>query len=234
MLDCDWSSDVCSSDLLKPIAFGDSRKARVCDVVYTLGNASNSLINNDQPSFNVGLISAAYRLDKPRAGAIYTGTVFETTAAVNIGIEGGPLLDSAGRMIGMLTLNYSPHRFLGTAIPIDEIKDTIELLKEGKHSSQATAKPVEQPAETGEGYFGARVVDQGGRLVIDSVDAGSPADAAGLRKGIAILSAGDRKFKDAAEFGEFVKGLQAGTLLVLTIDDEGIQSELKVLLEKKK
>jgi S1-C subfamily serine protease len=75
---------------------------------------------------------------------------------------------------------------------------------------------------------------QGEKLVIDSVVAGSPADTAGLRKGIVVLSAGERTFKDAADFAAFIKGLQAGALLTLNVEEDGLKSEVKVLLEKKK
>ena len=39
-----------------------------------------------------------------------------TRAPIPVGMEGAPFLDTAGRMVGLVTLNYSPHRFLGNAI----------------------------------------------------------------------------------------------------------------------
>ncbi|MBI2932857.1 MAG: serine protease [Planctomycetes bacterium] len=217
---------------LTPIVFGSSGEVRIGDVAYTLGNASNSMINNDQPSLNVGLISGAYRLGEPRASSWYVGPVFETTAAVNVGMEGAPLLDAAGRMVGLVTLNYSPHRFLGNAIPIDSLKETVALLREGKHPSQASAAQDTLPPE-GEAYFGATVVDRRGTIVIDAVEEGSPAEAAGLRQGVVILSAGARTFKNAAEFAAFVRGLRAGALLTLSIDDDGLKDEVRILLNRK-
>lgn len=219
---------------LKPIAFGDSSKVKVGAVAYTLGNASNSMINNDQPSLNVGLISGTYKLDEAKLGSFYTGTVFETTAAVNVGMQGAPLLDAAGKMIGFVTINYSPHRFLGNAIPIDTLRYTIDLLKEGKHPSQTASGGGDAPVEAGEGWLGAQVADEGGKVVVSAVDAGGPAEASGLRKGLVILGAGERTFKKAEEFNKFIKGLQAGTLVTLSVDEDGLKSEVKVLLEKKK
>src|SRR5262249_31871897 len=116
---------------LKPVEFGDSGRLKIGEVSYTIGNAANSIILDDQPSFNVGVISAAYHLGDERANSTYTGPVIETTAAVNVGMEGAPCINADGRMVGFVTLNYSPHRFLGTAIPIDDIKPVVERLRKG-------------------------------------------------------------------------------------------------------
>jgi S1-C subfamily serine protease len=216
---------------LKPIELGASAKVKIGDVAYTLGNASNSFINNDSPSFNVGVVSGTYKLAEAKLGSAYVGTVFETTAAVNVGMSGAPLLDASGKMIGFVTLNYSPHRFLGSAIPIDTLKFALERLRDAKEGTSSTEDP---PAEQGEGWFGANVVDANGKVVIDAIDAGGPADSAGLRKGIVILGAGEQAFKTAEEFRAFLKPLLAGTLLTLTIDEDGLKGEVKVTLEKKK
>jgi S1-C subfamily serine protease len=215
----------------KPATFGDSSKVQVGDVAYTLGNASNSMINDDSPSFNVGIISSQYRLSEPRADSPYVGPVFETSAAVNVGIEGGPLLDGEGRVIGMVTLNYSPHRFLGAAIPWNLMKDQVELLKDPRTSGQATADPV----EAGEGTFGATVADKGGRVVIEAVEKGGAAAAAGLEPGMAILAVGDVRVKTAKEFLDKIKGLEAGTKVFLKIEIDGLEDKATVeLLRKKK
>lgn len=215
---------------LRPLALGDSRKARIGDVVYTLGNAANSMINCDEPSLNVGVISATYTLDAPRANAHYTGIAIETTAAVNVGMEGAPLLNAAGQMIGFVTLNYSPHRFLGCAIPLEHLKPVVARLTRPR-DPETTSDPT---PEEGEADFGAEVVDDGGKLRIRAVAAGGPAELAGLRAGIVILSAGERVFKNAAEFAAYILELGPGALLALKVDDEGLIDEVRVQLERKK
>src|SRR5439155_3083170 len=110
---------------LKPVELGSSAAVKIGDLSYSLGNAANSIITDDQPSLNVGIISGFYRLTEDRANSTYVGMVLESTAAVNVGMEGAPILDGAGRMVGLVTLNYSPNRFLGDAIPIDELKPVI-------------------------------------------------------------------------------------------------------------
>ncbi|HKS16162.1 MAG TPA: trypsin-like peptidase domain-containing protein [Planctomycetota bacterium] len=213
---------------LVPIEFGDSSKVKEGDVSYTLGNASNSIINNDSASLGVGIISGIYTLRDPRGLSIYVGPVFETTAAVNVGMEGSPLLDPKGRMVGFVTLNYSPSRFLGNAIPSASIRDAVDkILKESPVSGPAT------PAEARPGYLGITVADRNGKIVIETVDPGSPADKGGLARGIVVVALGGRSLKDAAEFRSLQKELKEGDLLFLKVNDGGSVTELKIYLGRK-
>lgn len=214
---------------LKPLELGDSDLAKPGDAVYTIGNASNSIIDNDSASFAAGIISAMYRLDAPRANSTYLGPVIESTAAVNPKIEGGPLLDARGRMIGFLTMNYSPHRFLGAAIPINLLKPVLKRLKEAKPETG----PETGPAEEAEGWIGLKVKDADGRVVVESVEPGSPAQVKGLIAGMTLAAVGSVKVKSAAEYLAAVKGLKAGSTLFLTVDDAGIVDEVSLVLEKR-
>jgi S1-C subfamily serine protease len=213
---------------LVPIEFGDSAAVKLGDVSYTLGNASNSIINNDSASFAAGIISGKYALREQNGLAIYTGPVFETTAAVNVGMEGSPLLDAKGRMIGFVTLNFSPSRFLGNAIPAALIRAALEKMK----AEPTIAKPP-TPEESRPGYLGLTVTDRNGRIVVESVDKGSPAELKGLTSGVILLALGGRALKDAAEFRTLQKDLKEGDLLILRINDGESVMELKIELGRK-
>ncbi|MBI3857060.1 MAG: serine protease, partial [Planctomycetes bacterium] len=192
-----------------------------------IGNAANSIILDDQPSLNVGIVSAIYRLADERANSTYTGPVLETTAAVNVGMEGAPCLDGDGRMVGFVTLNYSPHRFLGTAIPVDEIRPVIERLKKG--TAEAA---VEAPA--GEGWIGLKVKSEGGKVVVDSVEKNGPAELAGFGKGDVILEVANTPVTSAGDLEAKLKGLEAGSIVWFKADVAGKVETIKVTLEKKK
>jgi len=211
---------------LSPVELGGSTSIKVGDLSYTLGNAANSIILDDQPSLNVGIISGFYRLDEDRATSTYTGMVLETTAAVNVGMEGAPVLDAKGRMTGLVTLNYSPNRFLGNAIPVDDLKPVIERLKKEK-----AATPDETP-EGGEGTVGMTFRDAGGKVLIDGVDPAGAGARAGFAKGDVVLEVANAKVKSAAEAAGRLKGLEAGAIVWIRI--EGESQPLKVVLEKKK
>lgn len=213
---------------LKPVELGESSLLRNGDVSYTIGNAANSIILDDQPSFNVGIVSALYRLSDERANSTYTGPVIETTAAVNVGMEGAPCLNGDGKMVGFVTLNYSPHRFLGTAIPVDEIRPVLEkLLKK----STADA-PETLPA--GEGWLGLTVTSVNGKVVVDVVDKDGPADLAGFGKGDRILQVGNAEIKTPADFDARLREMEAGSIVWIKAELAGKVETVKVTLEKKK
>lgn len=215
---------------LVPAELGRSSEIRVGQPAYTLGNAANSIILDDQPSFQTGLVSAAYRLGQARAGARWTGRVFETTAAVNVGMDGAPCLDASGRVIGLVTQNYSPHRFLGAVIPIDELRPVIDRLL-----AEARPAAVDAPdAPAGEGTLGAAFKDEGGRVVVAAVDKDGPADRAGLVPGDVVVSLGGRPVKTAREIAERLRGLEPGSLVRLGIDLGGTPEELRIPLEARK
>lgn len=213
---------------LKPAALGTSGSLRVGQRSYTIGNAANSMIIDDQPSFNLGIISALYRLDEERANATYRGAVFETTAAVNVGMEGAPCLDAQGRVVGIVTLNYSPHRFLGVAIPIDEILPVLKRLK-----SAAPTPDVPLPPAL-EGGVGLTLKAEGARLVVTEVQAGGPADRAGISKGDVLLEVGERPVRTLADYHARLNGLEAGAVVWLKLEIGGRPERVKLTLEEKK
>lgn len=211
---------------LAPIELGESGRIKTGEVSYTIGNAANSIILDDQPSFNVGVISGLYKLTEPRANSTYTGLVIETTAAVNVGMEGSPLLNAEGRMVGFVTLNYSPNRFLGAAIPIDSQKYVIAQLTKKANATTDTTPAVA-------GTLGIKAKDEGGKVVVTEVTAGSAADRAGLRPGTLILAIGRTELKSCDQLWKRLEGMQAGDLLILRVDDAGDVFEIKVELTEK-
>lgn len=208
---------------LKPIPMGVSKNVKVGDAAYAVGNAHNSFINDDSPSFSLGVISGYYNLTEIRSGATYLGEVFETTSAINFGMEGAPLLDKDGKMIGVVTLNYSTSRWLGNAIPIDWVSGVVEKMKE-----KAGLASNGQPVEVGEGTLGLEVETKDGKVVVKSVVKDGPADLAGLTAGAVILRVGKLDMKGAEEFDKIARKVQPGAILHLTVDIGGEKLQIKL------
>src|SRR5262249_28596388 len=146
----------------------------------------------------------------------------------NVGMEGAPCLNADGKMVGVVTLNYSPHRFLGTAIPIDELRPVIERLKKGPEESVAAELPA------GEGWIGLKVKSEGGKVVVDSVAKAGPAELAGFGKGDVILEVANTPVKTPRDLEERLKGMEAGSVVWFKADQAGRVETFKVTLEKKK
>jgi S1-C subfamily serine protease len=117
-------------DKLPPIALGSSRDLLVGQRVYAIGNP----FGLDQ-TLTTGIVSALNREIESFNQRTIRG-VIQTDAAINPGNSGGPLLDSAGRLIGVNTQIASPSGAsagIGFAIPADEVNRIVpRLIKDGR------------------------------------------------------------------------------------------------------
>ncbi|KAB2891523.1 MAG: trypsin-like serine protease [Desulfobulbaceae bacterium] len=117
-------------NLLRPITVGDSNNLLVGQKVFAIGNP----FGLDQ-TITSGIISALGRQIKSVSGRMIHGMI-QTDAAINPGNSGGPLLDSAGRLIGVNTAIYSPsgaYAGIGFAVPVAEVNRVVpELIKFGR------------------------------------------------------------------------------------------------------
>ena len=113
-----------------PIAVGTSRDLVVGQKVYAIGNP----FGLDQ-TLTTGIVSALNREIESVNQRTIRG-VIQTDAAINPGNSGGPLLDSAGRLIGVNTAIYSPSGAsagIGFAIPVDEVNRIVpRLIRDGR------------------------------------------------------------------------------------------------------
>lgn len=88
----------------------------VGSTAYTGSDVQNALLTNGRAFFSRGLVSGIYEVPKHPESA-YSGIAIETTAAINPGSDGGPLVDEAGCVCGVISLCMLPLRWQGTAVP---------------------------------------------------------------------------------------------------------------------
>ncbi|MFQ5931414.1 MAG: S1C family serine protease [Nitrospiraceae bacterium] len=119
-----------SRDQLVPIEVGSSQNLRVGQKVLAIGNPFGL-----DHTLTTGVVSALGRTIKSLTDRTIEG-VIQTDAAINPGNSGGPLLDSAGRLIGINTQIVSPSGAfagIGFAVPVDTINRIVpELIKHGR------------------------------------------------------------------------------------------------------
>ena len=156
---------------LRPLPLGRSDDLRVGQRAFAIGNP----FGFDQ-SLTTGVISALGREIESATG-VPIRDVIQTDAAINPGNSGGPLLDSAGRLIGVNTAIYSPsgaYAGIGFAIPSHVISWAVpELIRNGR--IQRPTLGVELAADPLARRLGIQ-----GALVL-RVEPDSGADRAGLR-----------------------------------------------------
>ncbi len=158
-------------ELLTPIAVGTSDGLLVGQTVYAIGNP----FGLDQ-TLTTGVISALGREIDSMAGYPIR-QVIQTDAAINPGNSGGPLLDSAGRLIGVNTQIVSPsgaYAGIGFAIPVDTVNWVVPALIENGRLERPTLgiTMLEARQVRGLGLDGALVIN---------VAPGSGAERAGVR-----------------------------------------------------
>jgi S1-C subfamily serine protease len=117
---------------LVPVAVGTSDDLRVGQKVFAIGNPFGL-----DWTLTTGIVSALDRsLDNDRGGVIRH--LIQTDAAINPGNSGGPLLDSAGRLIGVNTAIYSPSGAsagVGFAVPVDSVNRVVpQIIAHGHYS----------------------------------------------------------------------------------------------------
>jgi S1-C subfamily serine protease len=156
---------------LPPIMVGESHNLLVGQKVFAIGNP----FGLDQ-TITSGIVSALGREIRAVTGRVIQG-VIQTDAAINPGNSGGPLLDSAGRLIGMNTAIYSPSGVsagIGFAVPVDEINRVVpELIRHGRVIRPGLGVAV------ADDRIAERLGIQG--LLIIKVNGGSSAAIAGLQ-----------------------------------------------------
>lgn len=115
---------------MEPLAVGSSHDLRVGQKVLAIGNPFGL-----DHTLTTGVVSALGRTIKSMSNRTIEG-VIQTDAAINPGNSGGPLLDGAGRLIGVNTQIVSPsgaYAGIGFAVPVDMVNRIVpELIKHGK------------------------------------------------------------------------------------------------------
>jgi S1-C subfamily serine protease len=221
------------AERLVPLAVGTSADLLVGQKVFAIGNP----FGLDQ-TLTTGVISALGRVITARTGRTIDG-VIQTDAAINPGNSGGPLLDSAGRLIGMNTAIYSPSGTssgVGFAVPVDTINRVVpQLLAHGR---------IIRPG------FGVRIADdvaarrfglREGVLVYD-VSPGSTGEKAGIRGtyrdargrlvlGDVIVAVDGEPVRDTNELLNLMDRYEVGREVEVTVIRDGERLSLEATLQ---
>ncbi len=115
---------------LRPIPLGTDRDLQVGQRAFAIGNPFGL-----DRTLTVGVVSALGR-SIPSSGSAEIEGVIQTDAAINPGNSGGPLLDSAGRLMGVNTAIYSPsgaYAGIGFAVPVDTVNRVVpQIINHGR------------------------------------------------------------------------------------------------------
>jgi S1-C subfamily serine protease len=196
---------------LPSLSFGDSHALRPGQLVIAIGNPYGF-----QATVTTGVVSALGRSLRGKTGRLIEH-VIQTDAALNPGNSGGPLVTTAGEVVGVNTAIIAGGQGLSFAVPISTVSAVVPaLLRDGR---------------VRRGYLGVagqdvpllrrvsryhRLTQAGGVLVV-SVEPGAPAQAGGLREGDIIVSADEHVIASLDDLHRFLTGDRIGGAAVLGV-----------------
>jgi S1-C subfamily serine protease len=164
---------------LKALPLGSSKDVHVGDPTIAIGNPFGL-----DRTLTTGVVSALQRqIQAPNGFAIKD--VIQTDAAINPGNSGGPLIDSAGRVIGINSQietgdGSNGSVGIGFAVPIDTAKQILANLKSGESIQRAYLGVT---SLTVDGQLDALNLPVNHGALVQTVEAGSPAEQAGIKAG---------------------------------------------------
>jgi S1-C subfamily serine protease len=220
---------------LRPILVGSSHDLKVGQKVFAIGNPFGL-----DHTLTTGVISALGREIRSVTGRPIRG-VIQTDAAINPGNSGGPLLDSAGRLIGVNTAILSPggdsrgtYIGIGFAVPVDAVNRLVaQLISQGRVVRPGIGVQL-APDQTMDrlGLQGALVLD---------VLPGSPAEKSGIRPtvrddfgqvqlGDLIIGVDGKEVKNGDDFAAELEEKAVGTPVRLRLRRGQREMELTVTL----
>jgi 2-alkenal reductase len=214
---------------IKPLPIGVSRDLKVGQSVIAIGNPFGL-----SRTLTAGIISALDRY-LPTEQYVEIAGGIQTDAAINPGNSGGPLLDSAGRLIGVnqqIRSASGSSAGVGFAIPVDTVNRVVpQLIARGYASYPSIGIQVIDP------YLVARNGIKG--VVISSTVRGSPAAEANLKPlsrrtgelGDVIIAVNGRPTDTFSTFVAELDRVGVGNLAELTIvrDDKERKERIKVI-----
>jgi S1-C subfamily serine protease len=218
-----------------PVPIGTSHDLKVGQKVFAIGNPFGL-----DWTLTTGIVSALDR-SLPGGDGRTIDNLIQTDAAINPGNSGGPLLDSAGRLIGINTAIYSPSGAsagIGFSVPVDTVNRVVpQIISRGKYIRPAMGITVDSKLNN---RLAERLKITG--VVILSISPGSAAEAAGLQGATItpegniiandIIVAVENKPIDSVEkLLARIDGFKVGDTITLTILRKNEKIEVPVTLQ---
>jgi len=185
-------------------------------------------------SISRGVLSAVKR-DITIDNVEYKNLV-QTDAAINPGNSGGPVIDLSARLVGISSAKMAftpqgiPTQGLGFAIPAEVVRDSVaEFKKVAQKQSESKKQPVPNDTAAAEQLFGIQLQDlteeltdalgyaRGHGVLITAVEPDSPADQAGLERGLVVYRLGQSDVNSVKQVEDLLRPARSGTSVELVV-----------------
>ncbi|HKN08091.1 MAG TPA: trypsin-like peptidase domain-containing protein, partial [Pseudomonadota bacterium] len=190
---------------------GDSSRLRVGQVAIAIGSPYGF-----QHTVTAGIVSAIGRSMRSATGRLLDN-IIQTDAALNPGNSGGPLVDSAGTVIGVNTAVILPAQGICFAIAANTAdRVAVALIREGRVRRAylgVSAQDLPLPRRVVRHFNLPR--ETGAR--VETVTAGSPAALAGLRTGDIIVALGEAPIAGVDDLQRMLTGGRIGEVVQMIV-----------------
>ena len=232
---------------LEPVELGDSDQLQVGDWAICIGNAvgfTGTVTAGIISALDREIEGDTTTTDRFGRKSAVVNTMIQTDAAINNGNSGGGMFNTAGQLVGIPTLKYSGSRYssgasvesIGMCIPINDAKDLIEEALNGEKpaaDAAANAPAFEGPdgdngqqnnGRVGKPRLGVTVTslsNTNGKLpngaYIVSVEAGSPAEKAGLKGGDILVELNGQVIASTSDLMNALEAFREGDTVTVTV-----------------
>ena len=209
-------------DVVAVAELGSTEEIKVGDTAFAVG----APLDSKAYAWTVtrGIISGKNRAVEVGATARRASSVMEvlqTDAAINSGNSGGPLCNSNGQVIGITNMKLASSQIegMGFAIPIEKAVENATKLKEG--------------GEVAYPYLGVYLMDSTnseGGVMVDTIEKGSPADKAGLKKGDIIIKIDGKEATSASRLKYILYKHDIGEKVIFDVVRDGKEIKITVTL----
>ena len=203
--------------------FGDSRRVRVGQVAIAIGNPYGF-----QHSVTSGVISALGRSLRSQSGRLIDD-IIQTDASLNPGNSGGPLVTTRGEVVGINTAMIRPAQGLCFAIGINTARFVASRLIRDGRIRRGYVGMAGQNVDVPRAVARTNQLAVSSGVLVTSIEARSPAEEAGFKKGDIILSLGAQAVTGVDDLHRLLSEEQIGTPSPLLVLRRGERRTLHVV-----
>ena len=207
------------------LALGDSEQLRVGDWIMAIGSPLSF-----EASVTVGVVSAKGRSFGIEGGPTSFANYIQTDAAINRGNSGGPLVNTAGEVVGIATAMAWAEN-IGFAVPVDVLEGVLPQLRdEGKVRRGYLGVQIRDLEHIEARYY---ELDEPHGALVQGVQQDTPAEKAGVVSGDVILGVDDHDVVGTRDLIDYVAALAPGEGVELEILRDAKRINLEVVLEER-
>jgi serine protease Do len=212
-----------TNEKLPVVILGDSEALQVGEWVVAIGN----------PFGLGGTVTAGIVSQKGRViGAGPYDNFIQTDASINPGNSGGPLFNMKGEVVGVNTAIIAGGQGIGFTIPINTVKDILVQLKERGHVTRGwIGVSIQSLTPELARSFGLKEPDG---ALISSVNAGDPAEKAGIKAGDIVVSFNGKKIDEYNDLPRVVASIVPGKRVAVKVVRDGKPKSLFVTVGTKR